>query len=370
MELLRLETWQFRNLEDGTIEFASGLNRITGSNGQGKTNCLEAISVGGNVRSFRQTSPRKMVRHGERAFRIDLWVQHGERTVHLRQIVECQTAIKRTLEINGMEATLRDYLSQFPVFTLSSADSALVAGPPEHRRSFLDRLAFLVDPGHLDDLGRYHQALRQRNAALVRDWPDDETELWEDQLADAAARVVTRRQAVIDRWRPNFLEVYDEMKGRGFPGVDAAYRTEADLDVFAGEKVAEFYRRRYHESRVRDRQAGFTLEGPHRHDLALKTGKFPVRDVLSAGQVRVLAAALWISNLAQVENGRNERLPVLLDDADAELDDQVFFKLVASLGQQRQVVMTSASENRFVDVLPQATEWSMNEGKLRIRTNP
>ena len=155
--------------------------------------------------------------------------------------------------------------------------------------------------------------------------------------------------------------------GDGFPDIDAIYRMEPDLDGADQEKVAEFYRRRYYENRVRDRRARFTLDGPHRHDLALKTEGRPVRDVLSAGQVKIVAAAMWLSNLAQVEERRNERLLVLVDDADAELDDRVFSKLVDVLGHQRQVIMTSAHDRGIGAVIPKALWWSMIEGKIKRR---
>ena len=369
MELKKLVIWQFRNLENGSTEVAPGTNLISGSNGQGKTNFLEAIAVVGNVRSFRQATVRKMVRHGDRAFRLEAWVEYRQQTVHLRQIVECGTTVSRCFEINGVVVPLEQYLLQFPVFTLSSEDTALVNGAPEHRRAFVDRMAFFFDSNHLEDLTRFRTILRQRNATLSGHRSQTEMELWEDQLARAAAVVVDRRVRVVNQWKAGFQSMYQALRGRGFPDLDVVYRTELKRENLDKETVAEFYRRRYYEYRVRDCRAGFTLDGPHRHDLTLRTGGRPVRDVLSAGQVKIVAVALWMSNLAQVEERRNEHLPVLVDDVDAELDDRVFSKLVDSLGHTRQVIMTSAHDRGMVDVIPAATWWSMIEGKIQRRNS-
>ena len=370
MELKKLTTWQFRNIEDASMDLAPELNLIFGSNGQGKTNFLEAISVLGNVRSFRQTSVRRMVRHGAGSFRLEGWVEQRGQTVHLRQIVECKALVSRHFEVNGVVVPLDQYLMQFPVFTLSSGDTDLVTGPPEQRRSFVDRMTFFLDSSHLEDVNLYRASLRQRNAALTGQRPPPEMELWEDGLARAAAAVVDRRIKVVDRWKDRFLSKYELLRGKGFPDIDIDYRMESGLEADGQEKVADFYRRRYNNSRVRDCRAGFTLDGPHRHDLALRAGGHPVRDVLSAGQVKIVAAALWLSNLAEVEERRNELLPVLVDDADAELDDKVFGKLVESLGHTRQVFMTSAHDRGIAGVMPATRWWSMIEGKIQRRELP
>lgn len=370
MELKKLATWQFRNLEEASVELAPGVNLIFGSNGQGKTNFLEAMAVVGNVRSFRTASVRRMVRHGCGVFRVEAWVEQRNGTTHLRQIVQCKTKVNRRFEINGVSVPLTTYLRQFPVFTLSSGDAELVTGPPEQRRAFIDRMAFFIDARHLEDLTTFRSSLRQRNAVLIDQRPAAEMDLWEDALARAAAVVVVRRLSVIDQWKNAFLSKYELLRGQGFPDIRIDYRRESGLDVSNQEKVAEYYRRRYNENRVRDSRAGFTLDGPHRHDLVLKAGDHHVRDVLSAGQVKIVAAALWLSNLAEVEERRNELLPVLVDDADAELDDRVFGKLVETLGHSRQVIMTSAHDRGIVDIIPAATWWSMSEGKVQKRELP
>lgn len=370
MELKKLATGQFRNLEDASTELTSGQSMIFGSNGQGKTNFLEAVAVVGNVRSFRHVTAKKLVRHGEVAFRLEAWIDDGHKTTHLRQLVNCVPTVSRRFEVNGVVVPLDDYLIQCPVFTLSSEEKELITGPPEYRRSFVDRLAFFLDSDHLGELTKYRASLRQRNAALLSKRSSTEMDLWEDSLARAAAVVVERRCRVVQQWQAGFQSTYKILRGEGFPDIAVAYRMEAGVEDADREKLAEIYRQRYYEHRVRDCRAGFTLEGPHRHDLSLRAGGRPARDVLSAGQVKIAAAALWMSNLAQVEERRNEHLPVLIDDADAELDDQVFAKLVDSLGQTRQVIMTSAHDRGITDVIPAARWWSMTEGRVQKARTP
>jgi DNA replication and repair protein RecF len=109
--------------------------------------------------------------------------------------------------------------------------------------------------------------------------------------------------------------------------------------------VEELYRQRYNETRTRDRQMGFTVDGPHRHDLGIKTAGRSVRHVLSSGQTKGVAAALRLATLAQVERERDERFPVVIDDVDAELDGTALTRLVERLGGERQLFVSSTSEH-------------------------
>ena len=108
------------------------------------------------------------------------------------------------------------------------------------------------------------------------------------------------------------------------------------------QDVAEEYRKRYNSQGEKEREAGHTLWGPHRHDLLLQTSGRAVRDYLSAGQVKTVAAALRFAFLAEVEDRRGERLPLGIDDVDAELDEEMLGRIVGLAGRERQLFLTSA----------------------------
>jgi DNA replication and repair protein RecF len=109
-------------------------------------------------------------------------------------------------------------------------------------------------------------------------------------------------------------------------------------------EVELLYRQRYNETRARDRQAGFTLDGPHRHDVSLRCEGREARYLLSSGQAKVVAAALRLATLACVEREHGEHYPVIVDDIDAELDRGALERLLRFLGTERQVLMSSTSE--------------------------
>jgi DNA replication and repair protein RecF len=237
------------------------------------------------------------------------------------------------------------YLQFLPAFAITGHDRELIEGGPDGRRALLDRFVFLLRPAYIEDLRAYRRALRQRNAALVAGCSDAEINAWEAPLAATAARIVVARQRGAADLIDHFAEVWKELSKDDSPPITLEYRGESRSGRFEGvEKVEDLYRQRYNETRTRDRQMGFTVDGPHRHDLSLKTDGRSVRYVLSSGQTKRVAAALRLATLAQVERERNEHFPVIVDDVDAELDGAALKLLIQRLGNERQLFLSSTSE--------------------------
>jgi len=345
VELIDLSVRNFRNLSDQVFAFGKATNAIIGANGAGKTSLLEAMVVLGNLRSFRTTTLRRAARHNEANFRLVGTVSTGGRSHRLEQVVEIGSPSTRTLRVDGQTANVEKYLQLFPVFAITAQDRELITGGPEGRRSMLDRFVFLLRPAHLDHLRSYRRLLRQRNAALVGHASDAEIEAWEAPLSATAAAVIEGRERGAEILAERFSEEWQELSRGDQTKITLEYRSEAWSRPFDGaKKVEDLYRQRYNETRARDRQLGFTGDGPHRHDLSLKTAGRRVRYVLSSGQAKGVAAALRLATLAQVEKERNERFPVIVDDVDAELDGDALTLLVERLGTKRQLFLSSTSD--------------------------
>ncbi|MCG6962947.1 MAG: DNA replication and repair protein RecF [Acidobacteria bacterium] len=346
VELEYISTWNFRNLAPERVDVVPGVNMIVGGNGEGKTNLLEAITVLCNLRSFRARTFRNLVSHGETAFRLGGALLTRRGAVTLQQNVELGPPLQRKLAVDGSEVSAASYLQLLPVEVLSHSDRELVVGEPERRRAFTDRFAFLLRPALYSVLLTYRRLLRQRNAALTVSG-DGVVEALEEQLADAAATIVTDRRRAVDRVGERFGPIFRTLRQEGAPDLEVRYRAESWLDAGDENGVAEAYKKRYAEHRSRDREAGFTSVGPHRHDLVIETADRGVRDFLSSGQIRVAAAALRLAVVEQLEQERGDRLPVLIDDVDAELDEGSLERLLERAGEGRQLLVTSARADRL-----------------------
>jgi DNA replication and repair protein RecF len=170
----------------------------------------------------------------------------------------------------------------------------------------------------------------------------------------------------VARLRESFAASYQELRGDGFPEVTLGYRSETWLN--GDESLAELeesYRKRYNETRPRDRHTGHTLDGPHRHDLRLEADGRTAREVLSSGQTKVVAAALRLATVVQVEGDRGEALPVMIDDVDAELDTAVFARLTRALAGRRQLLLSSAHGDLVAASFPQARVLTVEDGRVQ-----
>ena len=365
MHLVEIRTAGFRNLASAEVFWSPSGNLVAGANGQGKTNLLEAVTVLGNLRSFRASSMRQIVTQGDPEFVIEGRVETGSGQVRLSQHVIAGPPVRRVLEIGGVPATVPQYLQVFPVVALSSADRELVAGGPNTRRAFLDRSTFLLDNEYFDEIFVYRRLLRQRNAALISTVDDREMEAWEGRLSKAAAVVVHRRRRMCQRLVESFQPIYDELRSEGFPEIDLIYRGEAGVEQAEQvSEVEEHYQNRYNETRARDRRTGFTSEGPHRHDLGLRADGRAVRHLLSSGQSKVVAAALRLASLKLVERVRGEHLPVIVDDIDAELDTEVLSRLIKHLEGERQLFLSSADGGLFRELKAGSSRLEIRQGTV------
>ncbi len=332
------------------------LNVVVGGNGEGKTNFLEAITTLGNLRSFRTSHLRRLVCHGTSAFRITGNIIRGEDHHRMDHIVEFLPSTTRELLVDGAPVEIGEFLNSFPVFALGPFDRELVIGSPEVRRAFLDREIFLLNSNYLNEIRTYRRALSQRNAALHGNADRDEMILWEQQLAHSGALMIDRRISEVNELQSSFEYIYQKLRGHGFPDIEITYKGESWIEELVTshnrlQKLENLYCQRYNDQRVRDQRAGFTFEGPHRHDVVLRANMKPVRDVLSSGQIKIVAAALRLASLSVVENARGEIFPVIIDDVDAELDNESLSRLMKSLGSQRQAFVSSARRHFGVDAL-------------------
>jgi DNA replication and repair protein RecF len=343
LRLRALVARQFRNLGESAVRFDSDINLIVGGNGQGKTSLLEAIAVLTNLRSFRTARWGAVASYGKREFGLLGEFEGAAGRLRLEQRVELGPPVRRRLLVNRSPASVERYLGLCPIAVLSSSDSDLITGPPAVRRALIDRFAFLLEPSTLGVVRAYQRTLRQRNAALAGPSSGQEVDAWDARLAGAAARLLVRRLRAVESLVAVFETTYSELRGPGFPTVSLSYRGDAWLnEPESPEIVEESYRKRYNATRVRDRHAGHSLEGPHRHDLRIDADDQPAKEVLSSGQIKVVAAALRLATVLHVERERGEQLPVMVDDVDAELDRESFARLAAVLAGDRQLLLTSA----------------------------
>ena len=310
----RLTLSDFRNYHELRIETDRQPVILTGANGAGKTNLLEAVSMLVPGRGLRGAAFEDMVRKGAPAgwaVAANVFGPHDEANLGTawrpasagRQDGSGNSS--RQVRINGelhkSSGILGDYVR---VVWLTPAMDRLFAGPASDRRRFLDRLTLAFDPEHISRSVAFERLMRDRNRLLSE--PPFDT-IWlssiEEQLAEAAVAIAAARVAALDALQSFIGQMHGAGRETPFPHADLAIAGE--LENRSGQipavQVEDEYRRLLHDSRRQDQRAGRTLAGPHRSDLVVKHSATGVEARLcSTGEQKALLIAVTLAHACAV----------------------------------------------------------------------
>lgn len=365
MEIVSLEIRNFRNLTPQVLNPGPGVTLVVGPNGAGKSNLLEAISILGNLTSFRPGPPQALVQWHAASYLLAALVLRDGTPVEMRQEARLGRHLGRTLFRGGRRLAMGEYLQLCPVAALSSFDRTLVTGSPEDRRRFLDRLAFHLHPEALRMLQQYRRALRQRAGLLLGGGAREEVEAFEQILATTGARLVELRLAALRRL-VNSLDCEMELLRWAAGRPQVRYHAPDGLGSPDASQIAVRLTSALARSRRLDAQQRRTTVGPHRHDLAITVGGVPAREALSAGQAKLLAVGLRLAALAVLEERFGGAPVVVFDDVDAELDASALARVLARLHGRAQVMISSARPELVQAAAAAASVWRMDEGRVVV----
>ena len=337
MALSRLTLTDFRNHAALEIRPQAQFLALHGTNGAGKTNILEAVSLLVPGRGLRRAAMSDMVRsQGNGGFTIVGEV--GGNVIGTG--VSAEQPERRKVRVNESNAGINSLAEWLSVIWLTPAMDRLFADGAAARRRFLDRLVLAINPGHARHSSRYEKAMQQRNRLLAGGVAADP--LWLDaleaQMAESGNFIQAARIFVVEALSAQLLTT---MAG---PFATPQIRL-IDKGATGGEDLASVWRK----ERNRDAAAGRTLIGPHRADLeVLHSASGQVAEQCSTGEQKALLLSLILAHAALVSAQRNAPPILLLDEVAAHLDPSrraALFGLLADTGAQ--VWMTGTEPELF-----------------------
>jgi DNA replication and repair protein RecF len=300
-----------RNLAVVDLSFGPRFNVVSGDNGQGKTNLLEAIYVLCTSKSFRASRPAELVAHGQEIGSVRGVVREGDGA--REQSVGVKPGA-RLVRVDGKRpATLAAYAVKTPVVVFHPGEIALSMGSGAERRRLLDRVALYREPASMLALESYTRALRERQKALDTRGPlAADLEEWEELVARHGCEVMAARRGAAARLAEAAVASFARIAAPGLV-LRASYASGApeEAPAFRAELAAR---------RAQDARRGHASAGPHRDDLRLAIGDHVVRGVASQGQHRAVVLALKAAEVDVVGAARGVRPVLLLDDVSSELD--------------------------------------------------
>lgn len=348
---LKLTT--FRNYTSLHLDFDERHVVLTGENGSGKTNLMEAISFLSPGRGLRRA---KYDQIGQVSFKgawtVFTQLEGAQGPVSIGTgLQETATGIdtSRRVRINGTPTKTSDeLLDHSRIVWLTPSMDSLFTGGASDRRKFIDRMVLAIDPLHGRRVADFEKAMRARNKLLSDDMPDPKwLDALETQMAELGTAIVAARMELIEILSSAIIANHD--KNSPFP--DAIVGLQGNLESTYGDMptsdLEAEYLDRLKNNRMIDRGAGRTLEGPHRSDLKVRhRPKNMAAELCSTGEQKALLVGILLAH-AKLTAAMNGFPPILLlDEIAAHLDTgrrAALFDLIDALGCQSFMTGTDRS---------------------------
>jgi DNA replication and repair protein RecF len=368
-----LKLTDFRNYARAELHLDARPVVLTGENGAGKTNLLEAVSLLGPGSGVRgrplEELPRK---DGPGGFAIAAQVVSPHDQVEIGTGFPPERGPEgsgRRVRIAGKEASpgaLSDYVK---IIWLIPAMDGLFTGPASERRRFLDRLMLLIDPKMRSPRARYDRAMRQRNRLFQLG--ENSTSLFgglEEQMAEAGTAIAAARLDGVGRLA-RLIEQARDARGNGpFPWAALALqgRLETALEERPAVEVEDRFRQMLAEGRERDRAAARAIEGPHLTDLIVIHGpQNALAETCSSGEQKALLLALVLAQAELLAELEGTSPLILLDEVAAHLDHlrrETLFAEILRLGSQ--AWMTGTDLELFAALGREAQRFAVARGHI------
>ncbi|MFM2376552.1 MAG: hypothetical protein RLZZ165_1649 [Bacteroidota bacterium] len=345
MHFPELRLTHFRNYAALTAHFSVGINVITGNNGEGKTNLLEAIHYLSMTRGWHSKTEKYALQEDEQYFILEGILQDGD----IRHNVQCNYLPPKGKKIVVDKRPLQkmsDHIGRIPSVAIMPSDTQLIDGGPSVRRKFMDSLICQYSHEYLQQLILYDHTLMQRNALLTlmgerRRWDPEQLQLWSQQLVRPGIFILEMRKQFLAKFWPVFLEYFKAI-------VSDREEPKITLETQFRENTPAEWQSRFQADEERDRYAQRTGSGIHKDDLVLQIDGQGVKNYGSQGQQKTFVIAMKMAQYELLGKEKGLAPLLLLDDIFDKLDVNRLRAIARMLDErvQGQAFITDTSLDR------------------------
>lgn len=309
----------FKNLQVSQLKFKKGVVLVTGLNGTGKTNLLDAVYFIALTKSNFQAIDANLIAFGMQDFFIEATFEHQQAIVRAAYSVEN----KKQFSWNGKKyQKLAEHIGKIPIVFISPSDIDLLHASGSERRKMIDGMLAQKDQNYLDHLLKYNKLIESRNALLKKHRDEGFTNI--DLINTYGAQLIPLAIAIDDA-RNQFIAKI------GILAADCYSMLSNQIETFScsikqktniQESVASFK-----QANQTDLMAGRTTLGPHTDDILFLLNEYPIAKFGSQGQQKSAIIALKLA-FYQILMQKNQFAPLLLLD---DLFEKIDYKRIASL---------------------------------------
>ncbi len=376
--LRRLTLANFRSYHAAQVALArAGPVVVTGANGAGKTNLIEAISLLAPGRGLRRATLEELAfTEGDGAWAVSAEIEGMLGLATLGTGIDpplsedASTARQCRIDREPVSSATA-FADHLRVVWLTPAMDPLFNGPASERRRFLDRLVLAIDARHSTRVNALERSLRSRNRLLEERTSDGHwLDAVEHETAEVAVAVAAARSETVTRLSAALAAARDDAPG--FPRAEMSLDgwIERLLPSYSATEIEDRYRALLKDNRARDAAAGRTLDGPHLSDLnVIHADKNLPAEFASTGEQKALLIRLVLAHAGLIKDMIGFAPVLLLDEVIAHLDPKRRASLYDALsGLGAQVWMTGADPAAFGDIIARAQVFEVRNGTVSQRS--
>lgn len=369
MWLKQLRVLNFKNYEEESIVFLPGVNALTGDNGAGKTNLLDAIHYLSLCKSYFNPIDSQQIKRGADWFMLQGDFEKEEK----EEVVSCSLKRnqKKKFKRNQKEySRLVDHIGIFPLVMISPTDSIIVTEGSEERRRFIDNVISQTDNKYLDELIAYNKHLQNRNSFLKQNanqslLDNELLSVLNEQIIRSGEAIFEQRKHFMKAFIPLFNELYGYLTQDQEP-VMLVY--ESQLQKHSFESLLT-------NSLARDRVLERTTTGIHKDDLLFNVNEMALKKFGSQGQQKSFLIALKLAQYRYLQSNKGFKPMLLLDDIFDKLDDKRTRKLMYMVSHNNfgQIFITHTSSEKikavFDEINCELRIFEVNNGRITGKRN-
>ena len=353
----------FKSYSEIIFKPSFGLNLVSGNNGSGKTNLLDALYLACLGKNIRNLPDSLLVKQNEANYMVSVKIHEAEEQVLVS--IGYQMGEKRKFFLNKEPlGKLADYVGRFPVIFFSPDDAYYLLETSEERRKLINNTLCQAYPAYLELLNQNTYHLEQRNALLKqfaeRNYQDTTLlALYTEPMIGLCEQIYTFRKEAIAQWVPLIQQLYAQLSGSD-EIIDLQYES-----AIAHTPPEQLFR----EATFSDLAAKRSTVGIHKDDLLLTIQDLPLKKAGSQGQTKTYIIALKLVLAKWLEQVKGKLPILLLDDIFDKLDDGRIANLIAWLdAQPNQIFLTDARPERslqfFNNVKRPFAAWKVENGEI------
>jgi DNA replication and repair protein RecF len=309
--LERIVVQDFRNIALAELEFSPNINCISGNNGEGKTNIMDAIWYLSMTKSYFSSSDRYNYRHGTEGFSLLGTYRMPDGLTSKISIQVGSDGSKQIRRDDKPYKKVAEHIGLIPIVMVSPSDISLVSESGEGRRRFANSVLSQTDRNYLYDMQQYNRLLAQRNR-MLKDGTVDQNllDVFDGKMEAPAQRIYEARKHFAEQMSPIVAEYYKSLSG-GQEEISITYRSDLSKGSLSSQLAG---------CRERDMMMKYTTAGIQRDDFLFWMDGFPIRNCGSQGQQKSFLVSLKFAQYDIMKQGYGFAPILLLDDVFDKLD--------------------------------------------------